>query len=91
MKSAVYFLITLLSLNAGAINAEINDPIEISGDYYREESGADKLKKMRSKLEKQNQEMIHQKVEKLRYQQELELTKKLQKRMNNVMQNLNNI
>lgn len=57
-----------------------NDIISIDGQYAeRTMTKSERLKSLRQKLEKRTEQVLKQKIERLRFQQELELTKKIQK------------
>ena len=55
-----------------------SDQIDIDGTY-RKETAADRIEKMRKKLEAQNEQMVQKKIEDIRIKQETELSNKLQK------------
>jgi hypothetical protein len=63
-----------------------NQTISIQGKFQRKLSPVQKLKKIRKKLERQNELLVKKQIEMLRYQQELELMKKMKKTFE---QNLN--
>jgi hypothetical protein len=68
---------------------EFDQPIQIDGQYSRPRvKASDRLKKLRAKLEKQNEIMVQKKIEEVRLQSELELMKKLQKVFNQNMKML---
>ena len=51
--------------------------IDIDGSFRKKESKADRIAKMRKKLENQSQDMVDQKIENIRIKQEKELAGKL--------------
>jgi len=55
-----------------------SDQIDIDGTY-RKETAADRIGKMRKKLEVQNEQMVQKKIEDIRIKQETDLSNKLQK------------
>ncbi len=65
----------LLSETHDILNSE---QIDIDG-RYRQETAADRIGKMRKKLEKQNENMVQKKIEDIRIKQETDLSNKLQK------------
>lgn len=57
-----------------------SDQIDIDGDYSQPRvSAADKMEKMRKKLEQQNEDMVNKKIEDIRTRNEQKLAKDLQK------------
>lgn len=62
-----------------------SDQIDIDG-RFRKESAADRIEKMRKRLETQNEEMVQKKIEDIRINQEKELAGKLQKAFRGNMQ-----
>lgn len=79
-------------------NIDFNMPIDVDGTFSQPQANgrpqltpAQRLKILRKKLEKRNELMVKRKIETLRYQQEVEMMKKIQSAFNKTMQNLNNI
>lgn len=64
-----------------------SERIDIDGTFRRE-SAADRIEKMRKRLEAQNEEMVQKKIEDIRIKQEKELSNKLQKAFQGNMQAL---
>lgn len=63
-----------------------NDIISIDGQYAeRTMTGSERLKARREKLEKITEQNLKKQIERLRFQQELELSKKIQKTFNERM------
>jgi outer membrane protein W len=67
-----------------------SDQIDIDGTY-RKETAADRIEKMRKKLEAQNEQMVQKKIEDIRIKQETELSNKLQKAFQGNMQAMDNV
>lgn len=59
-----------------------SEEIDIEGQFNRP-SPADRIEKMRKKLEKQNEQMVQKKIEEKRISSEMELMKDLQKKFRN--------
>ena len=59
-----------------------SEEIDIEGQFNRP-SPADRIEKMRKKLEKQNEQMVQKKIEEKRINSEMELMKDLQKKFRN--------
>ncbi|WP_127718123.1 hypothetical protein [Halobacteriovorax sp. HLS] len=79
-----------------ATNIDFDMPIDIDGTYTQQPgqkqlTPAQRMKLLRKKLEKRNELMVRRKIETLRYQQEVEMMKKIQAAFNKTMQNLDNI
>lgn len=66
------------------------DEIEIDGQYSDRESAAERMKKMRAKLEERNEMMVKRRIENVRLQQEKEMMKKIQQSMNQTFKALDN-
>jgi len=62
-----------------------SDQINIDGSF-RKETAADRIEKMRKRLESQNEQMVQKKIEDIRINQEKELSGKLQKAFRGNMQ-----
>jgi acetyl-CoA carboxylase alpha subunit len=57
-----------------------NDAISIDGAYsQRTMTQSERMKSLRSKLEKRTEQVLKKKIEQLRFQQELELSRKIQR------------
>jgi hypothetical protein len=69
-----------------------SEQIDIDGLYQERprETAADRVAKMRKKLEQQNEQMVQKKIEDIRVQEEMKLTKKLQTAFSNGMNQLDN-
>ena len=87
------FLLPLASADESYENSiEFNQPIQINGEYQQPRvKPADRLKKLRKKLEKQNEMMVKKQIESMRLKQELEMTKRLQKIFNERMKALESL
>lgn len=90
MRAMMTVLILLATQTAFASAIE-SDMIEVDGNFQKRESQIETLKKVRAKLEKQNEMMMKKRIETMRYQQELELMKKMQKMFAENMKSLNDI
>lgn len=66
----------LLADTESTLNSE---QIDIDGSFSSRPSPADRIAKMRKKLEKQNEEMVQKKIEDMRIREEMRLANKLQK------------
>ena len=89
-----YLLLSLLFLmNIHASEVIENDVIDIDGSFQtaRQETPAEKLKKLRQKLEKENELMVKRKIETMRLQQEMEMTQKIQNAFEQNMKKLSEI
>lgn len=74
----------LLSETEDILNSQ---QIDIDGTF-KKESAADRIEKMRKRLENQNEQMVQKKIENIRIKQEQELAGKLQKAFRGNMENL---
>lgn len=87
----------LFSFNSFASTTINTDTIDIDGTYDSSYSdsystaNADQIKKLRRKLELQNEIMMKKKIESMRLQQELELMKKMNQAFNQAMDRMNQI
>lgn len=91
-KCLLLIALTISSYTLAQENIQYQETIDVSGAYTEKElSPAEKLKKMRADLEKQNELMVRKKIETMRLQSEVEMMKKLQKVFNQQMQALENI
>lgn len=93
MKKALLLLALVSSFSAQAFDDSYDfESIDIDGNYSeKRESQAERMKRMRAQLEKKNEEMIRNQIEKARYQQEMEMMKALQQKMNAVTKQLQNL
>ncbi len=80
----------LLSDTDSVLNSE---QIDVDGSYAEKprETAADRIGKLRKKLEDQNEQMVQSKIEGIRMREEQKLAKKLQKAFRGGLQNLNNV
>lgn len=89
-------LLTLAILGTSQVYAYddsyyFDEPIDVDGLYLEAQPGqnpSDQIKKMRAQLEKRNEMMVRQRIEKARVQQELEMMKKLNQAMNKSFQQI---
>lgn len=79
------------SYSASAETNNMQEPINIDGQYQRKLSPADKLKRQRKILEARNEAMVKKTIEAIRLKQEIELMKKMQKTFEQNLENLENI
>ncbi len=77
----------LLSETEDILNSQ---QIDIDGTF-RKESAADRIEKMRKRLENQNEQMVQKKIENIRIKQEQELAGKLQKAFRGNMEAMDNM
>lgn len=77
----------LLSDTEDILNSQ---QIDIDGQF-RKETAADRIEKMRKRLESQNEQMVQKKIEDIRINQEKELAGKLQKAFRGNMQAMDNM
>lgn len=93
MKTIIALMLLTLGLGTSA-HAQYDDSfmfdeIGIEGQYQQKgESPADRMKKMRTKLEERNQQMVQKRIENLRFKQEKEMMKRLQQSMNQTFQQI---
>lgn len=69
-------------------------PIYVDGQFSKsgkDLTSAEKIRKLRRKLEKKHEIMVKQRIELIRYQREIQMMKRLEKAMNNIMNNLEGI
>lgn len=91
MKMLALAALTLLSTSLYAdTNIDMDETIDISGNFSQPQA-SERLKKMREKLEKQNEMLVRKQIETLRLKNEIELTKKTQQAFNQMMNNLDQI
>lgn len=89
MKILIPFILLIgFSLQAKAETHNMEQPIQIDGQFQRKLTPAEKLKKQREMLEARNEALVKKQIETLRLKQEIELMKKMQKAFE---QNLENI
>ncbi|OUR98535.1 hypothetical protein A9Q84_03740 [Halobacteriovorax marinus] len=99
MKSIVLAALLLTSsafAQYESTSIDFDMPIDIDGTYNSQPgakklTASERMKILRKKLEKRNELMVKRKIETLRYQQEVEMMKKIQSAFNKTMNNLNNI
>jgi hypothetical protein len=93
MKKGLLLLALLSSFSVQAYDDSYDfDSIDIDGNFSeKRESQAERMKKMRAQLEKKNEEMIRNQIERARYQQEMEMMRALQQKMNAVSKQLQNL
>ncbi len=71
------------SLVEDTSNTYDSDQIDVDGTFEeKRESQADKLEKMRKKLEQKNEDMVSKKIEDMRIKEEIKLTRKLHSAFN---------
>lgn len=91
MKSVLILMIAMASISVGAQEFyNFEEPIQVSGTH-KGPTAAEKLKVMRRKLEIQNELLVRKQIEKLRFQQEVQLMKNMQQIFNENMKRLNQI
>ena len=69
-------------------------PIYVDGQFSKsgkDRTSAEKIRKLRRKLEKKHEIMVKQRIELIRYQREIQMMKRLEKAMNKIMNNLDQI
>ncbi len=69
----------LLEEDASSSDIFNSEQIDVDGTFSRRESPAERLAKMRKKLEKKSEQMVQKKIEDIRVKQEKELAGKLRK------------
>ena len=89
--SLIVSLSFLSSSQASLKNKAMQDTIEISGLYSPQETEAQKLKNLRKKLEKKNNQLIIRQIKQIRLNQEHHLSKKLKNLMDQTNQILEDI
>lgn len=77
-------MLVLFSANLMAASNNVqrvnNNAISIDGDYsQRTMTQSERMRNLRTKLEKRTEQVLKKKIEQLRFQQELELSRKIQK------------
>jgi len=90
VKNVAFLLLCIVGIfgqaHANSINFE--EPINIDGQYSEPSSArtsaAERLRVMRRKLEKRNEQMIRHKMEQTRVQMEIMLMKQMQAKMNSI-------
>ena len=90
LKNILILLIVVASVSAFANTIETS-PITVDGQFSRPLTQAEKLKLMRKKLERQNEQMIRKKIAKIRMMNELRLQKQLEALMNKQLQAIDQI
>jgi hypothetical protein len=83
MKFLIPLLLLLSSPRPEASGASINienETLNVEGSYQqRQLTPSERLKRMRAKLEKQNEILVKKQIEMIRYRQEVLLLKRMQK------------
>lgn len=95
-KNWAIYLLILGIINVGVKTAMASDaedvfdsePIDIDGNWQQRETVGDKMAKMRANLEEKTNDMMHKKIEDIRYKEEMKLTKKLQKAFQGGLNNM---
>jgi ABC-type phosphate transport system auxiliary subunit len=80
-----------LSVEASAETHNMQEPINVDGQYSRRVTAAEKLKRQRKLLEARNEAMVKKTIEAIRLKQEIELMKRMQKTFEQNLENLENI
>ncbi|MCK5072738.1 MAG: hypothetical protein KAQ98_04875 [Bacteriovoracaceae bacterium] len=83
------FLACFFNLSfAGNPEQSINyEPLSIDGTHVtKKETASDRMKKLRARLEKQNELLVRKKIELLRLRKEFALQKRIEKMFENQMQ-----
>ena len=87
--------LTYQALPAAEYDTIENDSLHISGDFTndspRKVSQADRLKAERKRLERQNEILVKQQIEKLRYQRELKMMKDLNQAFNKKLEAIDSL
>jgi len=94
MKNMI-LLVVLIVISGAAFAAKSDnvnlETISIDGQFEQKPlTHAEKMKILRKKLEKKNELMVKKKIEMLRYQQEVEMYKKMEAAMNKMLTNTEN-
>lgn len=84
MTKLIFGILVLFSANLMAASNNVqrvnNNAISIDGDYsQRTMTQSERMRNLRTKLEKRTEQVLKKKIEQLRFQQELELSRKIQK------------
>ena len=84
MTKLIFGMLVLFSANLMAASNNVqrvnNNAISIDGDYsQRTMTQSERMRNLRTKLEKRTEQVLKKKIEQLRFQQELELSRKIQK------------
>lgn|GEM_PF-2610442 len=82
--------------NRVANNEVRMDMMNVQGDVdlprpVKKETASDRMRKMRAALERKNELIVRRKIEEMRLKQELLMMQKIQRAMNQTMQNLDKI
>lgn len=91
MKTILALMLLTLGASAHAQydDSFMFDEIGIEGQYQQKgESPADRMRKMRAKLEERNEQLVQKRIENLRFKQEKEMMLKLQRSMNQTFQQI---
>lgn len=91
----IILLVVLIVISGAAFAApseNVNlDTISIDGQFEQKPlTRAEKLKLLRKKLEKKNELMVKKRIEEIRFQQEVEMFKKMKAAMNKMLTNMDN-
>jgi len=64
-----------------------NDTLDISGEFSapKKKTQADRMRELRQQLEKQNEALVKKRIEQVRYLNEIEMNKKIQKAFEQAM------
>ena len=86
-------LILTQTVYASNESIDMSQTIDISGTYTPKKplTASQKLKILRTKLEKKNEQMIKKKIETIRYKQELEMMAKLKAVFDKQLKELDNL
>ncbi len=95
MKNMIllFVLIVISGAAFAATSENVNlDTITVDGQFEQKPlTRAEKLKLLRKKLEKKNELMVKKRIEMIRYQQEVEMFKKMEAAMNKMLTNMDNL
>ncbi len=78
----------LLEDTESVLNSE---QIDVDGQFSRKETKAQKLAKLRKKIEQEHEQMVQKKIEDIRMQEELKLGQKLKSAFSGQMQNVDQV
>jgi hypothetical protein len=91
MKTFAFFLmLTMTGASFAQDYVDMDEPIEVDGQFTGK-NASDRLKNMRAKLEQRNEMLVKRKIEQIRFKQEMELMKNMQRAMNQSLQSLDKI
>jgi ABC-type phosphate transport system auxiliary subunit len=80
-----------LSAATRAETHNMEEPININGQYQKRATPAERLKLQRKMLEARNEALVRKQIETLRLRQEIELMKKMKKAFAQNLENLENM